>query len=113
MAGLGRIQQRFNAAVVAVLALAGFGRMAGTDAKKQARAGGGHPIHAKYLRTNDVAKATGRDSRPLPAFMHGTSPKGYRGRPGVNLIEALDAVDVAVRVARLREERRDVLRRVK
>ncbi len=66
MAGLGRVQQRFNAAVVTLLTLAGLGRMTGRDAKRQAAGGQGHPIHAKYLRTVNVDKATGRD---LPNYL--------------------------------------------
>lgn len=52
MAGLGRIQQRFNAAVVAVLALAGLRGMAGagSSAKEAASKGYGHPIHRKLLK---------------------------------------------------------------
>jgi hypothetical protein len=50
--GLGRMQQRFNAAVVAVLALAGLRNMAGgQDHAAAASKGYGHPIHAKYLRS--------------------------------------------------------------
>ena len=50
MAGLGRIQQRFNAAVVTLLSLAGLRGMAGTDAKEAAHKGYGHPIHRKYIK---------------------------------------------------------------
>lgn len=61
MAGLGRVQQRFNAAVAKVLTLAGFARMAGAKgAQETAAQGYGHPIHAKYLRTVNPWKATGR-----------------------------------------------------
>lgn len=60
MAGLARVQQRFNAAVVAVLTLAGLNRMAGnTSAAKQAAVGFGHPIHAKYLRAQKPQRHRG------------------------------------------------------
>ena len=54
MAGLGRIQQRFNAAVITLLSLAGLRRMTGgADAQKQAAVGHGHPIHAKLLKSSN------------------------------------------------------------
>lgn len=53
MAGLGRIQQWFNAAVVTLLALAGLRKMTGADAKAQAAKGSGHPIHAKLLKSSN------------------------------------------------------------
>ena len=50
--GLGRMQQRFNAAVVTVLALAGLRGMAGTaeTAKDTAAKGFGHPLHRKLIK---------------------------------------------------------------
>jgi hypothetical protein len=67
MAGLGRIQQRFNAAVVAVLALAGLRNMAGAgNAAKAAATGFGHPIHAKYLRAHPKLSKT-----PYPGYCAG------------------------------------------
>lgn len=63
MAGLGRIQQRFNAAVVGALAaLVAFARQGGDSAaaQTQARGGVGHPIHAKYLRPSDPARVRTR-----------------------------------------------------
>ena len=98
MAGLGRIQQRFNAAVVTLLALAGFRGLAGKkDAKDAAASGHGHPIHAKYLRTQNVMKATGRDRVALPAHFRGTSANGYR-RPGVNLLPVGESTKPGARV---------------
>lgn len=70
MAGLARVQQRFHAAVVTLLALAGFGRQ--RDAQVKAGVGAGHPIHAKYLRTQDYARATGRDLAPYLGYCYGT-----------------------------------------
>lgn len=68
MAGLARMQQKFNAAIVAVLALAGLRNMAGAaqSAADAARVGYGHPVHAKYLRANPM-----RHNRP------GTTYQGY------------------------------------
>lgn len=63
------MQQRFNAAFVAILTLAGFGR--GQSAKAEAAKGAGHPIHRKYLHTNDVAKATGRGCSAYLGYCHG------------------------------------------
>lgn len=75
MAGLGRIQQRFNAAVVAVLALAGLRNMAGAgDHQKAAAAGYGHPIHAKYLRS--VYNKSART--PYPGYCAGARETGRR-----------------------------------
>lgn len=51
MAGLGRVQQRFNLALVAALAaVVRFARGGSEDAKEQAAVGFGHPIHRKYLK---------------------------------------------------------------
>lgn len=80
MAGLGRVQQRFNAAVVTLLTLAGFGRGFGKGAKAQAATGLGHPIHAKYLRTMNVDKATGRDLSPYQGYCSGVRYDPVTGR---------------------------------
>lgn len=62
---------RFAAAVLAVKTLLG---LAALD-KQVKRAGGqvqkGVPILAKYLRTLDVDKATGRDMRRYPGYCSG------------------------------------------
>lgn len=50
MAGLGRVQQRFNAAIVTLLTLAGLKHMAGKDAKEDAGRGFGHPVHRTVLK---------------------------------------------------------------
>lgn len=50
MAGLGRIQQRFNAAVITVLALAGLKSLGRSSAKDAAAKGYGHPIHRMFFR---------------------------------------------------------------
>lgn len=71
MAGLGRIQQRFNQAVIGVLAaLVGFARGGNPEQRRQLEERG-HPIAAKYLRTQNVAKATGRDLPPYRGFCSG------------------------------------------
>jgi hypothetical protein len=49
--GMSRLQQRFNAAVVTVLTLAGLHGMAGAEqTKAQAAKGMGHPFHRKVLK---------------------------------------------------------------
>lgn len=90
MAGLGRIQQKFNAAVVSILALAGLHNMAGgkaVTAAEAARKGYGHPIHAKYLHTQNIAKATGRNLRRYAGYCSGLD---YRNRVGATLLRAKD-----------------------
>ena len=67
MNGLNRIQQRFNAAIITILALAGFG---GQRQAEQHAAAQGHPLARKYLRTMNVAKATGRDLPPYLGYCH-------------------------------------------
>jgi hypothetical protein len=51
--GMGRLQQRFNAAVATVLTLAGYGGLAGQakDAKQGASKGHGHPAHRTLLKS--------------------------------------------------------------
>ena len=79
MAGLGRIQQRFNAAIVTLLSLAGLRGMAGdTSAKNAAAHGHGHPLHAKFLRTQNVSKATGRDLLPYHGYCSGKEETARR-----------------------------------
>ena len=81
MAGLGRVQQRFNAAVVGVLAaLVSFARGGEKDAKGQASVGIGHPIHAKYLRTQNYGRATGRDLQLYPGYCSGAQETARRSR---------------------------------
>ena len=82
MAGLGRIQQRFNAAVITLLSLAGLRNMAGADSQEQAARGYGHPLHRKYLRTQNYEKATGRepDQRKYPGFCAGEGERQRRLR---------------------------------
>ena len=60
MAGLGRVQQRFNLAVVTALAaLVSFARQGHDDAKAaQAGATTGHPIHRKYLKSSNPRSNT-------------------------------------------------------
>lgn len=55
MAGLGRIQQTFNKAIVGTLAaLIGFARGGREEAKRLAGNGGhGHPLLAKYLKSSN------------------------------------------------------------
>lgn len=51
--GMGRLQQKFNAAVATVLTLAGFGGLAGQRNAAQAsqgKGGHGHPMHRKLLK---------------------------------------------------------------
>lgn len=79
MAGLGRVQQRFNAAVVGVLAaLVSFARGGEKDAKGQAAAGTGHPIHAKYLRSQNYGRATGRGLSRYPGYCYGAQETARR-----------------------------------
>lgn len=52
MAGLARMQQRFNAAVITLLSLAGLRKMAGGGASEAVAKGYHHPIHAKYLKSS-------------------------------------------------------------
>jgi len=67
MAGLGRVQQRFNAAIVAVLALLKVG--AGSK-KEQARAqGAGHPILAKLIKSSSPNANT--PGREYPGYCSG------------------------------------------
>lgn len=69
MAGLGRVQQLFNRAVVGTLAaLIGFARGGKEEAKRLA---GGHPLLAKYLKNSNP-----RANTP------GTAYPGYGHRPG-------------------------------
>lgn len=70
MAGLGRMQQRFNVIVASLAALVGFSghRMSAVDA---ARSGSGHPIHRKILRSQNVAHLTGRDLAPYQGYCSG------------------------------------------
>lgn len=51
MAGLGRIQQRFNAALVAVLALAGFGGRQATTRELLTQSG--VPLSKKYIKSSN------------------------------------------------------------
>lgn len=71
MAGLGRVQQRFNAAVVGALALlVGFARQGQNEA--QAAQWGqttGHPIHRKYLKASNPNSNTPGD--PYPGYCSG------------------------------------------
>ncbi len=63
MAGLGRIQQRFNAALVTVLALAGFGTQH-ANTRDMLTAQKGHPLAAKYVKSsNPRANTPGRRYR--------------------------------------------------
>lgn len=64
MAGLGRIQQRFNAAIVGTLAaLVGFARGGSSEAAEEAAAAGsGHPLHRKLItRSNPRGNTPGYD----------------------------------------------------
>jgi hypothetical protein len=55
MAGLGRVQQMFNRAVLGTLAtLIGFARGGREEAKRlQGNGGHGHPLLAKYLKSSN------------------------------------------------------------
>lgn len=97
MAGLGRVQMRFNATVASVLALVGFGRGYGQSAAEEARKGSGHPIHRKFLRTQNVMRATGRDKGDFLGYCAG---RKERNRRVVRLMRAAGVDmndDVAVR----------------
>lgn len=53
MAGLGRVQQMFNRAVIGTLAaLVGFAR-GGQEETKRLTSSGGHPLLAKYLKSSN------------------------------------------------------------
>ena len=71
---LGRMFSRLSAAVVTVLALAGLRSLGASGSAKEAAAKGyGHPLHRKYLRTQNVGKATGRNNcNPAVYPMTGT-----------------------------------------
>lgn len=79
MAGLGRIQQRFNAAIVGTLAaLIGFARGGDRQATKRLLEHG-HPILAKYLKSsNPRANQSGHD---YPGYAESSVPKQHR--PGI------------------------------
>lgn len=80
MAGLGRVQMRFNATVASVLALVGFGRSYGHNAADEALQGSGHPIHRKFLRTQNVSRATGRDKGDFLGYCAGRKERMRRVR---------------------------------
>lgn len=73
MAGLGRIQQTFNKAIVGTIAaLIGFARGGREEAKRLAGNGGhGHPLLAKYLKSSNP-----RANEPGYAY------PGYGHKPG-------------------------------
>lgn len=70
MAGLGRSQGSkysvFGAVVAAVLGFFG-----GTRQQQEQMIAKGHPILAKYLRTQNPKKATGRDQAPYQGYCSG------------------------------------------
>lgn len=80
MAGLARVQQRFNMAVVGALAaLVSFAR--GGDKQQMIAAatdGRGYPLARKFLRTQDYHKATGRDLPPYPGYCSGAQERARR-----------------------------------
>jgi hypothetical protein len=79
MAGLGRIQQKFNAAVITLLSLAGLRNMAAAgDASKQAAAGYGHPIHAKLLKSSNPNANT--PGRPYQGYCSGAGETARRAK---------------------------------
>lgn len=84
MAGLARVQQRFNAAVVAVLVLAGLRGIAGANetAEGEAALGHGHPIHAKFLKRSNPR--SNRPGYPFPGYCNGlryrSNGNGKQGR---------------------------------
>lgn len=83
MAGLARMQQKFNAAIVAVLALAGLRNMAGAaqSAADAARVGYGHPVHAKYLRGDPMNRNRAR----MPYAGYCSNFTNYFERKGATL----------------------------
>jgi hypothetical protein len=83
MAGLGRIQQRFTAALTAVLALVKLS----TDTKAGQRARlEAQPLARKFMRTQNYKKATGRDLPPYPGYCSGQRERAKR--VGKMIIEA-------------------------
>lgn len=60
MAGLGRVQQRFNAAVVAALTLLSFGPRGQKAAEKDYAVAQGMPLAKKYLRPANPAAVRSR-----------------------------------------------------
>ena len=76
MAGLGRVQQIFNRAVLGTLAaLIGFAR--GSDAKQaEALATKGHPILAKLLKSSNPNANT--PGRAYPGYCSGNRETGWR-----------------------------------
>lgn len=98
MAGLGRVQMRFNATVASVLALVGFGRGYGRSAAEEARKGSGHPIHRKFLRSQNVEKVTGRGSEAYAGYCAGHREQSRRvvrlmKAAGVDLNDAIAVQD--------------------
>lgn len=78
MAGLGRIQQTFNKAVLGTLAaLIGFARGGKEEAKRLAGNGGhGHPLLAKYIKSsNPNANMPGRE---YPGYCFGARETARR-----------------------------------
>lgn len=80
MAGLGRVQQKFNAAVVSVMALLATQRK---DAAKQSVIHQGLPLARKYAYSQDYEKATGRDR--LRSYA-GYGDRDYRTTKGATLL---------------------------
>lgn len=87
MAGLGRIQQRFNAAVVMVLTLAGFGGLAGESGARKAAAGGGQPIARKYIKSSNPRSNTpGMRYQGYCSGRRETARRAARMNPNDNLL---------------------------
>jgi len=80
MAGLGRVQQKFNAAVMAVMALLATQRK---DSARQSVIHMGQPLARKYARCQNYEKATGRNLRRYPGYCSGLD---YRKRKGATLL---------------------------
>ena len=91
MAGLGRIQQVFNKAVLGTLAaVIGFARGGREEAKRLAGTGGhGHPLLAKYLKcSNPRANTPGRDYPGYCSGVKETARRRYQQYPKFTLEEA-------------------------
>lgn len=70
MAGLGRSQgSKYGVVGAVVAAILGF--FGGTRQQQKELIAKGHPILAKYLRTTDPMKATGRDQAPYAGYCSG------------------------------------------
>jgi len=89
MAGLGRVQQLFNRAVVGTLAaLIGIARGGKEEAKRLAGNGGhGHPLLAKLIKCSAPrANTPGHDypgylASSMPKVGRNLRPVGYKTRP--------------------------------